>query len=426
MRAIGRAIGLDVHLEFCEVAIAQDGVVRSTGRIETTPECLELFGASLHPQDRVALEVTGNAWEIARILESHVAKVIVVSPADTGIRQARAKTDRLDARTLARLLAAGELDAVWSPDERCRVMRRRLSRREQLVRSRSRAKNEIHAVLMRRLKGRPPVSDLFGAKGRSWLGSLELPLEESETVEACLRHIEFLDSEIAAVERHIAAEALRSAEIRRLMTVPGVNVICAASFMAAVGEIRRFQNPRSLTGYLGLDPRVYQSGSAPATGGHISKQGSASTRWALVEAAWSVVRQPGPQHAFYQRLRARRGHGIAVVASARKLACLFWFMLTRGEDYAHQQPSLTAKKLRLLEIRAGAPTLKGTPTGVWATRQAMREGERRLAEQAEASYKQMVRDWQAATPKKVGASVTPGRASQKPSKGKVTRQTTSP
>jgi transposase len=417
---------LDVHLEFCEVAIAQDGEVRSTGRIETTPERLELFGASLHPQDRVALEVTGNAWEIARILESHVAKVIVVSPADTGIRQARAKTDRLDARTLARLLAAGELDAVWTPDECCRVMRRRLSRREQLVRSRSRAKNEIHAVLMRRLKGRPPVSDLFGAKGRSWLGSLELPLEESETVEGCMRHIEFLDSEIAAVERNIAAQALDSAEIRRLMTVPGVNVICAATFMAAVGEIRRFQNPRALTGYLGLDPRVYQSGSAPATGGHISKQGSASARWALVEAAWSVVRQPGPQHAFYQRVRARRRHGVAVVASARKLVCLFWFMLTRGEDYAHQQPSLTAKKLRLLEIRAGARTLKGTPTGVWATRQAMRESERKLAEQAEASYKQMVRDWQAGAPKKVGASVTPGRASQKPSKGKVARQTTSP
>ena len=241
-----------------------------------------------------------------------------------------------------------------------------------------------------------------------------------------MRHIEFLDSEIATVERQIATEALGSAEIRRLMTVPGVNVICAASFMAAVGEIHRFANPRALTGYLGLDPRVYQSGSAPATGGHISKQGSASTRWALVEAAWSVVRQPGPLHAFYQRVRVRRGHGIAVVAAARKLACLFWFLLTRGEDYAHQQPSLTAKKLRLLEIRAGARTLKGTPTGTWATRQAMREGERKLAEQAEASYEQMVRDWQAGTPKKAGASVTPGRASQKPSKGKVTRQTTSP
>ena len=83
----------------------------------------------------MALEVSGSAWEVARILERHVARVIVVSPADTGIRQARAKTDRLDARTLARLLAAGELDGVWSPDERCRVMRRRLSRREQLVRA---------------------------------------------------------------------------------------------------------------------------------------------------------------------------------------------------------------------------------------------------------------------------------------------------
>ena len=409
MRAVGRAIGLDVHRDFCEVAIAEDGAVRSAGRVETTPERLELFAQSLGPDDLVALEVTGNAWEIARILEPHVKRVIVVSPADTGIRQARAKTDRLDARTLARLLAAGELDAVWMPDERTRVMRRRLARREQLVRSRSRAKNEIHAVLMRRLKGRPPVSDLFGVKGRRWLRGLELPLEESETIDSALRHVEFLDSEIAAVERLIARDALGSSEARRLMTVPGVNVICAATFLAAVGDIRRFPTSRRLVGYLGLDPRVYQSGSEPARGGRISKQGSASARWALVEAAWSVVHQPGPLRAFYQRVRVRRGHGIAVVAAARKLAALFWCLLTRGEDYAHGQPSLTAKKLRLLEIRAGAPTRKGKPTGTWATRQQMRTAERELAQQAEASYKRTVSDWQAKA-KKAGASVTSGRA----------------
>jgi len=357
------------------------------------------------------LEVTGSAWEIARILEPHVARVVVVSRADTGIRRARAKTDRLDARTLAKLLAAGELDAVWSPDEWTRVLRRRLARREQLVRARSRAKNEIHAVLVRRLKGKPPVSDLFGVKGRRWLRELELPIEEAETVGACLRHVEFLDAEVAEVERQIAAQALGSAEIRRLMTVPGVNVICAATFMAAIGDIRRFRGARALVGYLGLDPRVYQSGGAPAKGGRISKQGSPSARWALVEAAWSVVAQPGPLHAFYARVRARRGSQIAAVATARKLACLFWCLLTREQDYAHQQPSLTAKKLRLLEIRAGAPTQKGKRTGTWATRQVMREAERRLAEQAEASYTRIVRDWQAAAPAsaKAGASVTPGR-----------------
>jgi transposase len=410
VRAAGRSVGLDVHLDFCEVAIAEDGALRSAGRVETTPERLELFAQSLGADDRVALEVSGGAWEIARILGPQVQRVIVVSPDDTGIRQARAKTDRLDARTLARLLAAGELDAVWMPDERTRVMRRRLARREQLVRSRSRAKNEVHAVLMRRLKGRPPVSDLFGVKGRRWLGELELPLEEAETIDSALRHVEFLDQEIAAVERLIASDALRSGEVRRLMTVPGVNVICAATFLAAVGDIRRFRSAQGLVGYLGLDPRVRQSGSEPARSGRISKRGSSSARWALVEAAWSVVHQPGPLHAFYERIRARRGHGKAVVAVARKLAVLFWCLLSRGQDYAHQQPSLTAKKLRLLEIRAGAPTLKGTNTGTWATRQKMRTAERELAQQAEASYKRTVSDWQAAAAKKkAGASVTPGR-----------------
>jgi transposase len=230
VKAIGRAIGLDVHLDFCEIAICEDGKVRSAGRVASTPEALKVLAESLLPTDRVALEVTGSSWEILRILEPHVERVIVVSPDDTGIRQARAKTDRLDSRTLAKLLWGGELDGVWTPDELTRVLRRRLGRREQLVRSRSRAKNEVHAVLMRRLKGRPPVSDLFGVKGRQWLRQLELPVEECETVEGCMRHVEFLDAEIAEVERLIARQMLSCSDARRLMSVPGVNVICAASF----------------------------------------------------------------------------------------------------------------------------------------------------------------------------------------------------
>ena len=209
--AVVRAIGMDVHRDFCEVAIAQAGTVRSAGRIATTPASLELFAASLAVTDVVALEVTGNAGEIARILEPHVARVVVVSPHDTGISRARAKTDRLDARALAKLLAAGELDAVWMPDEWTRAMRRRLARRDQLVRARTRAKNEIHAVLIRRLQGRPPVSDVFGVRGRRWLSELELPADERETIAGCLRHVDFLDAEVAALDRAIAREALRQA-----------------------------------------------------------------------------------------------------------------------------------------------------------------------------------------------------------------------
>jgi hypothetical protein len=87
-------------------------------------------------------------------------------------------------------------------------------------------------------------------------------------------------------------------------------------------------------------------------------------------------------------------------------------VLTRGEDYAHQQPSLTAQKLRRLQLAAGAPTRKGKPSGTWATRERMRQAEKQLAEQAQASYERTVRDWQAAGPRKkaAGASVTAKRA----------------
>jgi transposase len=419
-----RDIGLDVHRDFCEVAISEAGEVRSAGRIETTPEALELFAGSLGRDDRVALEVTGNAWEIARIIEPHVERVIVVSPTDTGIRQARAKTDRLDARALARLLAAGSLEGLRMPDAPTRAMRRRLQRRSQLVRSRTRAKNEVHGALVRRLIAKPKLSDLFGVEGRGWLESLELPEEERETVDSSLRQVDFLEGEIAAADRVIATDALASAEVRRLMTVPGVNVITAATFMAATGEVSRFRSPRRLTGYLGLDPRVRQSGSAPAAHGRISKQGSAPARYALCEAAWSVVRQPGPLRAFYERVRFRRGHQVAIVATARKLACLFWCLLTREEDYAYAQPSLTRKKLRRLELTAGAERGKVAP-GLWAANKAMRRAERELARQAEVAYKRTVADWRAQKGKK-GAGATPGRASRGPSSGQAARQGSAP
>jgi transposase len=411
VRWVGRAIGLDVHRDFCVIAICEDGKVRSGGRVPSTPDGLRLLAESLLATDRVVLEVTASCWEVARTLEPHVQRVVVVSPDDTGIASARAKTDKLDARALAVLLWKGEIDPVWMPDDRCRILRRRLNRREQLVHARSRAKNEISAVLQRRLIERPGFADLFGVTGRRWLADVELPVEERESVDAGLRQIAFLDSEIKAVEKLVAQQALGWPEIRRLMTVPGVNLICAATFIAAIGRPDRFFTSRKLVAYLGLDPKVRQSGEAPARSGRISKRGSASARWALVEAAWSVVKQPGPLRAFYERIRARRGHGKAIVATARKLAVLFWCMLTRGQDYAHQRPALTKKKLRELELTAGGKPRTKAAAGIWSTNRAIRDAERALTLQAEVSYQRMVTDQQAGRPsRKVGASATLERA----------------
>ena len=169
-RWVGRAVGLDVHRDFCVVAICEDGEVRSAGRVPSTPEGIAALAESLLPSDRVALEVTGSCWEVARLLEPHVNRVIVVSPDDTGIISARAKTDKLDSRTLASLLWKGELDAVWMPDERCRVLRRRLARREQLD-ARAHADQERDpGGAARRLQGNAVFADLFGVKGRQVAG----------------------------------------------------------------------------------------------------------------------------------------------------------------------------------------------------------------------------------------------------------------
>jgi transposase len=422
-----RFIGLDVHRDFCEVAISEGGKARAAGRIATRPGELELFAQSLGGDDRVVLEATGNALAIARILESHVAEVVLAHPKKLrAICEAKVKSDKLDARTLAELLAADLVPRVWVGDERTRLLRRLISRRRQLVKQRTATKNAISAVLMRNLKGRPPCSDLFGRAGRRWLAELELPVDERQTVDASLRQLDFLGEELALVERAIAEQALASPEIRRLMTIPGVDVTTAATLIAVIGDVRRFPTPGRLVGYLGLHPRLRQSGAAPARHGRTSKEGSAAARHVLVEAAWSAAKAPGPLRAFAERTAARRGPNVATVAVARKLCVLAWHLLTREADYAFQRPSLVRRKLRRLELRTGAPRAKRSrgASSLWGSR-AGDEQERELALQAEAAYRRLVTDWQRSRPKQ-GAGATPGRASFRPSERQAARQGTAP
>jgi transposase len=180
--AVGRAIGLDVHRDFCAVAIREDGRTRSAGTIKTSPEMLELFASSLASSDRVVLEATGNAWAIARLLEGHVGEVVLAHPKKLrAIAEAMIKTDKVDARVLAELLAADYIPRVWIGDERTRMLRRLVARRRGPVKRRTQIKNEIQAVLHRNLKERPPASDLFGQSGRSWLAEQTLPVDERLT-----------------------------------------------------------------------------------------------------------------------------------------------------------------------------------------------------------------------------------------------------
>ena len=143
---------------------------RRTNRGE--PEDLRAWAATLDPADQIALKATTNRDAIATLLRPLVAKVVVSNPRKTrAIAEAKVKTDKVDARILAQLLAADFLPETWVADDRTRKLRRLIMRRDHLVRQRTRLKNQVHAILSRNLVPTCPHADLFSGVGRKWLAA---------------------------------------------------------------------------------------------------------------------------------------------------------------------------------------------------------------------------------------------------------------
>lgn len=391
-----RYIGLDVHRDFAQVAIVENGIVTDAGQVDCRPRELRAWAESLGPGDEVALEATGNSDAIAALLATKAGRVVVSNPLKTrAIAEAKVKTDKVDARILAQLLAADFLPPIWLPDERTARLRRMTVSRAHLVRQRTRIKNRVQAVLHRNLMPRPPVTDLFGKTGRAWLELQPLPVDERASVASLLRQLDFLGDELAAADKAIAVEVVDDAVVRRLMTIPGIDMIVAASIVAAVGDFTRFSSAEKLVAYLGLHPKIRQSGGATAVHGRITKAGPAQTRGMLVEAAWTASKAPGPLRGFFHRVKARRGFQIAVVATARKMTVLAWHLVTKDEDYAFARPSLVAFKRRKLELAAGAPKAHARRgSGYDYNDKDLRRHEREIAEAAENTYNRLIASWQ--------------------------------
>jgi len=392
-----RVIGMDIHRTFAEVVFWEEGRLRWHGRVDMTRAGVEGFARSLEATDEVVVEATGNVMAVVRILSPHVAQVVIANPLQVkAIAHAHVKTDKIDAGVLASLHAAGFLPEVWIPDARTERWRRLVARRNQVVRHRTRVKNEVHAILASHLVPRCPHADLFNRPGRAWLARQVLPDDERAAIARHIREIDRLAEDLADLDRDIGEAVVDDPAVKRLLTITGVNVTVAAGLVAAIGDIRRFSSAQKLVSYFGLNPRVRQSGLGLAQHGRISKVGRSHARAMLVEAAWAAAKAPGPLHAFFLRIRARRGHQVAAVATARKMAVLVWHLLTREADYLWARPALVAHKLRALELQAGRPMKKGNRRGpAYAYNvKTLRTQEMAIAEQAERAYQHFVARWQ--------------------------------
>jgi transposase len=396
-----RIIGLDIHRAFAEAVAWQDGRLKRLGRVDMRRDRLNAFAAALSKNDVVIIEATGNAAAVAAVISPHVKRVVIANPKQVRIiAHAKIKTDTIDAGVLAQLYASGFLPEVWIADTATQALRRQVTRRNQIVRQRSRLKNIIQSILHAHLIPACPHQDLCGPKGRAWLSEQVLPNDERHAIERHLREFDRLGDDLKAIERELARSALADERVTRLMTIPGIDMVVALALVAAIGDVERFEAPQKLVSYLGLNPSVRQSGPGPAYHGRITKQGRGHARGMLVEAAWAAARAPGPLRAFFLRVRSRRGQHVAAVATARKLAVLIWHVLRKHESYLWARPALHARKLRDLELKAGHKATRGQKGAAHAYNiKRHRDEERRWVEQAETAYARFVAGWNPRGPK---------------------------
>lgn len=212
--------------------------------------------------------------------------MIIANPLQVkAIAHAHVKTDKIDAGTLTSRRAAGYLPEIWTPDAETERRRRLTARRYQVVRHRTRLKNEVHAILYAHLIPPCPHADLFSGVGRTWLERQPVPHDERVAIERHVRQLDRLAEDLAGLDKEIAALSLEDASIARLMTITGINLTVVASLMAAIGDVHRFPTPQKLVSYFWLNPRVRQSGLGAAHHGRISKAERSHARAMLVEAA---------------------------------------------------------------------------------------------------------------------------------------------
>lgn len=237
----------------------------------------------------------------------------------------RAKTDKLDAALLARLLRGGLIPEAYIPPRDYQQLRDLARARAKLSQQASAAACEMHALLTRQNISMPYVN-IFCKKAQRWLEKLELTEVDGLLRDELLERMKHFRGEMTKLDALLERMKESFPEHEALTSLYGIGLYSALLIIGELGEPERFRDGRQVGAYAGLTARVSQSGEN-CRHGHITRQGSHLLRWILVEAAMKLVRKDRQLGNMYQRIRKRSGVKIARVAAARKLADICWVRL---------------------------------------------------------------------------------------------------
>ena len=327
-------VGIDVHKASCYLTIinSEGDVVRQ----EQIPTSRQAFSAALgdYEEPLSACLEAGYGWgKVYDWLTELCEDVVLAHPARVRlIGESMIKTDKIDSTILAHLLRAGLIPPAYASSAEQRSVKRVLRQRMYLVRMRTMVKNRVHSLVNQHSLDKPKVSDLFGVRGRRWLGSLSLPEPDGSILALDLSLLEQFDGHVSRTDELIGSLAEGDDAVRWLRSIPGIGPYFSVLIRHEIGDIGRFASAAKLASYTGLIPSTYASGQR-VRHGRLTRAGNRFLRYAFVEAVTPAVISSAWLKLYYESIKERLGAKPARIASARKLVKLVWCVWTEGRDF---------------------------------------------------------------------------------------------
>jgi len=287
------------------------------------------------PKARVLIEACREAWHVYDLLTSWGHEVLLLDTTrakEVGIGRHGRKNDEIDAEKLARVLARGDVPEAHVLTPHRRELRKRVMLRRALVESRSQMAATLRGIVRadgHKLVGCEP------ARLPEKLRTSGLPEPLRALVEPLVANVKQLNEQLAQLDISLTQLCATEPAVQLLATKKGVSLIVAASFVSVIDEATRFKNAEQVASYLGLVPCEDTTGGRRKLGA-ITKAGNSYLRALLIEAAWHVLRDVDandPLHQWGKAIADRKSKRVAVVAIARRLACILWAMWRDGTVY---------------------------------------------------------------------------------------------
>jgi transposase len=329
-------VGIDLHKQTITLCVVnQERQVlrrRTLACVET--EAIRAFFAELTPF-RAVVEATASYEWLWQLLEPLAERLVLAHPKKLRvIAESTRKSDQIDANVLADFLALDLIPTAYRPTPRQRQHRALVRQRYFLGRQITAVKNKIRHVLAAYNADR---RDLFSDQGQEYLAGVEVSAADRFVLEQLLASWRHLDEQRHALDkelRRFAKQAPQAEQEARevLGSIPEVGPVTIDIVLSELGDVGRFRSAKKVAAYAGLAPGQRESaGRAKEVG--ITKQGSGLLRWALVEAAWRLVRKSRRWQTVFEGLRKRRGQKKAIVAVARRLLGVMVALLRSGQRY---------------------------------------------------------------------------------------------